>query len=68
MNETSDMTLGGGVTRIFLSYNFWTFHLPGKMCKGIFRERDRSIDIYKVVTLDEMYFLSITHFSLKKDT
>ena len=65
-NETLDVTLGGE-TRIFLSYNFWTFHLPGEMCKGIFRETDQSIYIYKVVTWDKMHFLSITHF-FKKNT
>ena len=65
-NETLDVTLGGE-TRIFLSYNFWTFHLPGEMCKGIFRETVQSIYIYKVVTWDKMHFLSITHF-FKKNT
>ena len=64
-NETLDVNLGGA-TRIFLSYNFWTFHLPGEMCKGIFRETDQSIYIYKVVTWDKMHFLSITHFFVKR--
>ena len=46
-NETLDVNLGGA-TRIFLSYNFWTFHLPGEICKGIFR---KETDLFTFIKL-----------------